>query len=72
VAEARRWFRAAVDSGHPDQAPAAMVNLGLLEGQEGRLPEARRWYVEAVGTGHLVWAGRATCALAALAEARCS
>ncbi|MDQ1678080.1 MAG: hypothetical protein QOC93_3224 [Actinomycetota bacterium] len=72
VAEARRWFRAAVESGHPDQAPAAMVNLGLLEGQEGRLPEARRWYVEAVGTAHLVWAGRATCALAALAEARCS
>ncbi|HET8681661.1 MAG TPA: tetratricopeptide repeat protein, partial [Micromonosporaceae bacterium] len=52
ITAARRWFTRAVDTGHPDQAPAAMVNLGNLEAGQGDPDEARRWYGRAAGTCH--------------------
>jgi hypothetical protein len=29
-----------------------MLNLGVLEREEGKLSRARRWYEQAIGTGH--------------------
>ena len=52
VDQARRWYTQAIDSGHADEAPRAMVGLGVLESGEGNIDEARRWYTRAIASGH--------------------
>jgi Tfp pilus assembly protein PilF len=52
VDQARRWYRAAVDTHHPDEAPRAMVNLGMLEAQQGKFDQADDWFSQAEATGH--------------------
>ena len=48
---ARRWYTKIIGTGHPDEAPKAMFNLGNLEDEQGNPGEARRWWGEAIGTG---------------------
>ena len=50
--QARCWYTQAVHSGHPDEAPRAMVGLGVLEDGQGNVDEARRWYARAIESGH--------------------
>ncbi|MGI5227509.1 tetratricopeptide repeat protein [Actinoallomurus sp. CA-142502] len=49
---ARRWYRQAIDSGHPDTVPTAMTNLGLLEAKRRNIEAARRWWRQAAATDH--------------------
>lgn len=50
--EARQWYRRVIASGHADHAPAAMLDLGVLEREDGQPDEARRWFGEAIATRH--------------------
>ena len=58
-ASSRYWWQQAIAAGHPDQAPRAMVNLGLLDALQGDLGQARHWYQQAIATGHPDQAPRA-------------
>ena len=49
---ARTWWQRAVDSDHPDYASAAMVDLGVLEKDQGVVDQARHWYQQAVNSDH--------------------
>jgi TPR repeat protein len=60
---ARTWWQRAVDSGHPDQAPYAMVSLGFLEKEQGDVDQARSWWQRAVDSGHPDQAPRAMVSL---------
>jgi tetratricopeptide (TPR) repeat protein len=46
------WWRRIVDSGHPEQAPCAMINLGFLEYQQGNVAQARSWFQRTIECGH--------------------
>jgi len=59
VTAARRWYMRVIATGHADQAPAAMINLGVLEHGQGDLVEARQWWERAIATGHADAAARA-------------
>ncbi|KOX24198.1 tetratricopeptide repeat protein [Nocardiopsis sp. NRRL B-16309] len=48
---ARRWWRLAIDSGHAEWAPEAMVSLGELDWRQGDTESARRWWIRAAGAG---------------------
>ena len=50
--QARNWWQQAVDTGHPDHAPAAMVNFAILEGQDEDRDQGRNWWQQALATGH--------------------
>ena len=50
--QARHWYQQAIGTGHPDQAPKAMFNLGNLERVQGNFDQARHWYQQAIDTGH--------------------
>ena len=41
-----------IDSGHPEQAPKAMVNLGVLLDEQGDVEGARAAYQQAIDSGH--------------------
>ena len=43
LGQARHWYQQAIGTGHPDQAPKAMVNLGVLEDEQGNPGQARHW-----------------------------
>ena len=49
---ARAAYQRAIDSGHPDAAPKAMVNLGVLLAEQGDVEGARAAYQRAIDTGH--------------------
>jgi tetratricopeptide (TPR) repeat protein len=49
---ARAWYGNAIASGHADIAPKALVRLGLLDKQQGRIDEAHALYAQAIATGH--------------------
>jgi tetratricopeptide (TPR) repeat protein len=66
VSEARRWYRRLIATGHADQAPRAMVNLGIMEKQQRNLDEARRLWKQAITTGHADEAPRAMLGLGIL------
>jgi tetratricopeptide (TPR) repeat protein len=68
-ADSRKWWQKAVSSGHPEEAPRAMVNLGELEVREGNLDQARHWYQEAINSAHPDQAPRAMVNLGSLDEA---
>ena len=51
-ADAVAAYQAAIDSGHPDQAPRAMVNLGYLHERAGREADAVAAYQAAIDSGH--------------------
>jgi TPR repeat protein len=48
---ARRWWGLAIESGHAEWAPEAMVSLGELDWRQGNEDSARRWWVRASGIG---------------------
>ena len=48
---ARRWWALAIDSGHAEWAPEAMVSLGELDWRQGDTESARRWWTRAAGVG---------------------
>ncbi len=48
----RDWWQKAIATGDPDRAPEAMVNLGILEEEQGNLGQARHWWEQAIATGH--------------------
>ena len=52
MAGARSAFQQAMDSGHPDVAPMAAVNLGLLLAGQGDVAGARSAYQRAIDSGH--------------------
>ena len=49
---AREAYQVAIDSGHPDVAPRAMVDLGNLIGDSLYPENARPLYQAAVDSGH--------------------
>ena len=49
----RAVYQQAIDSGHPDQAPTAAFNLGLLLEEQGDLEGAQAAYQLAINSGHL-------------------
>jgi Tfp pilus assembly protein PilF len=51
-ADSRHWYLQAINTGHPDQAPKAMLRLGALEKMQGDLRQARYWWRQAISTGH--------------------
>jgi tetratricopeptide (TPR) repeat protein len=64
--EAREAYQAAIDSGHPDYAPAAQVNLGALLAGQGDVAGARKAYQTAIDSGHPEQAPKAAIDLGAL------
>ncbi|WP_203863683.1 tetratricopeptide repeat protein, partial [Planobispora rosea] len=52
ISAARYWYLHTIESGHPDQVPGAMVNLGTLEYEQGDIGQARTWWTRAVESGH--------------------
>ena len=52
LAQGPRWYQQAIDTGHPDQAPKAMYNLGGLENEQGNPLQGRHWWQQAASTGH--------------------
>ena len=68
TAAARHWYANASGTGHADWAPRAMVNLGVLEQEQGRIEKARGWWARAIATGHADWAPRAMSNLGALEQ----
>ena len=66
TAEERVDLRRIIGTGHSDQAPRAMVELGILEAGQGNTEIARRWYQQAVDTGHSDQAPRAMVQLGIL------
>jgi tetratricopeptide (TPR) repeat protein len=57
-------YRWVVDRGHLDLGPVAMIALGRLCAQQGRVQEARTWLGYAVGTQHPEYAPAAAAELA--------
>jgi predicted negative regulator of RcsB-dependent stress response len=57
-------YRWAIDRGHLDLGPAAMIALGRLCAQQDRVQEARTWLGYAVGTQHPEYAPAAAAELA--------
>jgi tetratricopeptide (TPR) repeat protein len=49
--EAEQAYRQAIDSGHPDLAPMASYNLGLLLSEQGRPKEAEEAFELAISSG---------------------
>jgi hypothetical protein len=45
-------FQKAIDSGHPDAAPMAARNLGLLLMREGAVQGAKDAFQKAIDSGH--------------------
>jgi TPR repeat protein len=66
LASGRDWWQQAIATGHPEEAPKAMVNLGNLERQDGDLGQARHWWQQAIATGHPEAISRAQHELRAL------
>ena len=60
---ARAAYQQAIDSGHPDQAPAAAFNLGNMLEQREDFAGARAAYQQAIDSGHTDGAARARAAL---------
>lgn len=58
----------AIDTGHPDFAPAAMSELGDLRAQRDDDEGARAAYQQAIDTGHPEWADRSRYELARVLE----
>ncbi len=58
----------AIQTGHPDWAPAAMCELGDLRSQQGDEEGAQAAFQQAIETGHAVWAGEAHFSLATMLE----
>ena len=56
----------AIDSGHPDYAPMAANNLGVLLADQGDIEGAKAAYQQAIDSGHPDAALRATSNLTAL------
>lgn len=65
---AQAALQAAIETGHPDWAPAAMSDLGDLRERQGDHDGARAAYQLAIGSGHPTWAGEASFSLASLLE----
>ena len=68
AAEARKWFRSAVDSGDADEAARAMRGLGVLEKEQGNTDEAEKWFTDALDSADSVQAANAMVDLGVLAE----
>lgn len=66
VRGARAAYQSAIDSGHPDEAPAAAVNLGVLLKEQGDVQGARAAWQLAIDSGHEQAATRAQTYLAEL------
>ena len=67
-ASSRDWWQQAIATGHPEVAPRAMVELGVLEKMDGDLGQARHWYQQAIATGHPDQAPRAMFQLGVLEQ----
>jgi hypothetical protein len=65
--EARRSYRQAIETDHPEYAPKAMVNLAVLEGKLGNPEEAQRRYRQAIETRHSEQSPKAVFGLGLLA-----
>jgi hypothetical protein len=59
----RAALRQVVDSGHPETAPRAAHNLGVVLQEQGDVAGARAAYQQAIDTGHPVTAAAAQRAL---------
>jgi Flp pilus assembly protein TadD len=66
VQGARAAYQRAIDSGHPDVAPRAARNLGLLLQAQGDVQGAREAYQRAIDSGHADEAPRAARSLRTL------
>ena len=60
---AEHRFRQAIDSGHPDWAPAAAFSLGVLLADRGDPHGAEEAYRQAIDSGHPDWAPAAAFSL---------
>jgi predicted negative regulator of RcsB-dependent stress response len=65
VTGAQVAYRQAIDSGHPDQAPRAAINLGNLLAEQGDVAGARAAFQQAIDSGH---SDQASAALRALQQ----
>ncbi|WP_347678616.1 serine/threonine-protein kinase [Actinocorallia sp. B10E7] len=52
LAELRHRYERIISAGHPDEAPRAMVELGVLEAVAGNPGAAADWLELAIATGH--------------------
>jgi TolA-binding protein len=68
LAGARAAYRAAIDSGDPEQAPQASVNLGLLLQDEGDVAMAQAAFQAAIDSRHPHWGPEAEYRLGCLLE----
>jgi Flp pilus assembly protein TadD len=68
VEGARAAYQQAIDAGHSDIAPRAMVDLGVLLAEQGDVEGARAAYQQAIDTGHPDIAPRAMRNLAVLLD----
>jgi len=66
TAEARAAYQKAIDTGHPDYAPAAGVRLGALLAGQGDTAGAQAAYRKAIDSGHPEHAPNAAVNLGAL------
>jgi predicted negative regulator of RcsB-dependent stress response len=66
VEGARAAYQLAIDSRHPDWAPRAAVNLGIVLSRQGDVEGARAAYQLAIDSGHAHAAGAAQRRLAEL------
>jgi tetratricopeptide (TPR) repeat protein len=63
---ARTLLLSVIESGHPELAPLAMFNLGILLEEQGEIEGARAAYQRAIDTGHPDYAPQAMLALGLL------
>jgi tetratricopeptide (TPR) repeat protein len=68
LAAARRAYAVAIESRHPDAAPCALVNLGLLLAAEADAAVAKDAFEQALATGHPDAAPYALAALGIIAD----
>jgi tetratricopeptide (TPR) repeat protein len=66
VSGAQAAYQQAITSGHPDRAPKAAFNVGLLLEGQGDVAGARAAYRQTIATGHRDWAPLAARNLANL------
>ncbi|MBB4930522.1 Flp pilus assembly protein TadD [Lipingzhangella halophila] len=68
VEAAHIWLRRVISTEHPDEAPRAMVGLGVLEYEQGNTETARTWLRRVITTQHPDEAPRAMSNLGILEE----
>ena len=67
-AASRDWWKQALSTAHPDEAPRAMIGLGVVEFRQGDLSRARHWFQQAIATNHPDYAPKAMVNLGVLED----